>query len=77
MIANDSSGAHAPVYGTTAGHVAGLELVLSGGQLARLYPNQDSMPHQREMLEDLVSLNSLMIAERFQRAFRNAGRATA
>ena len=69
MIANDSSGAHAPVYGTTAGHVAGLELVLSGGQLARLYPNQDSMPHQRELLEDMVALNSLMIAERFPAGF--------
>src|ERR1022692_2634439 len=32
MIANDSSGAHTPVHGTTADHVAGLELVLSGGQ---------------------------------------------
>ena len=65
MIANNASGAHSAVYGTTADHVAGLELVLSGGQLARLYPQQDSMPHQRELLEDMVSLNSLMIAERF------------
>ncbi|MFO1487546.1 MAG: FAD-linked oxidase C-terminal domain-containing protein [Verrucomicrobiota bacterium] len=65
MIANNSSGAHTPVYGTTADHIAGLELVLSGGQQARLYPNQDSMPHQREMLEDMIALNSLMIAERF------------
>ncbi len=65
MIANNASGAHTAVYGTTADHVAGLELILSGGQLARLYPQQDSMPHQRELLEDMVSLNSLMIAERF------------
>src|SRR6184192_2112734 len=43
MIANNSSGAHAPIYGTTADHVVGLELILSGGQSARLYPNQDSM----------------------------------
>ena len=68
MIANNSSGAHTAVYGTTADHVAGLELVLSGGQLARIYPNQDSMPQQRELLEDIVSLNSLMIAERFPAA---------
>jgi len=65
MIANDSSGAHSPVYGTTADHVAGLELVLSGGQLAHVYPNQDTMPRQREMVEDIVSLNSLLISERF------------
>jgi FAD/FMN-containing dehydrogenase/Fe-S oxidoreductase len=65
MIANDSSGAHTPVHGTTADHVAGLELVLSGGQLARVYPNQDTMPRQHDLVEDIVSLNSLLIAERF------------
>src|SRR6184192_2225013 len=43
MIANNSSGARAPFYVTTADHVLGLELILSGGQSARLYPNQDSM----------------------------------
>lgn len=33
MIANDSSGAHAPVYGTTADHVEALEIVLSDGSI--------------------------------------------
>jgi FAD/FMN-containing dehydrogenase/Fe-S oxidoreductase len=65
MIANDSSGAHTPVYGTTADHVVGLELVLSGGLLGRIYPTQDTMPRQRDLLEDIVSLNSLLISERF------------
>src|SRR5436189_2747785 len=31
MIANNSSGAHAPVYGTTADHVNALEIVLADG----------------------------------------------
>ena len=34
MIANNSSGAHAPVYGTTADHVEALEVVLADGTLA-------------------------------------------
>lgn len=34
MIANNSSGAHAPVYGTTGDHVAALEVVLADGTVA-------------------------------------------
>jgi len=29
MIANDSSGSHTPVYGTTARHVSELDIVLA------------------------------------------------
>ena len=65
MIASDSSGAHAGVYGTTADHVNGLELVVTGGQLARAWSNQDTLPRQRDLLEDIVHLNSMLIAERF------------
>ncbi len=36
MIANNSSGAHVPVYGVTADHVIGLDLVLADGSLVRL-----------------------------------------
>src|SRR5918911_5087388 len=32
MIANNSSGAHVPVYGTTADHIVSLELVLADGR---------------------------------------------
>jgi len=35
MIANDSSGAHAPVYGTTADHISVLEILTSDGRVAR------------------------------------------
>jgi FAD/FMN-containing dehydrogenase/Fe-S oxidoreductase len=34
MIGNDSSGAHAPVYGTTSEHVSALEVVLADGTAA-------------------------------------------
>ena len=33
MIANDSSGAHAPVYGTTSDHIEALEIVLADGSI--------------------------------------------
>src|SRR5581483_4115616 len=65
MIANNSSGAHAPVYGTTADHIAELDLVLSGGKFAKVGPQRATLPHQRDLVEDLVQLNSLLIAEHF------------
>ena len=34
MIANNSSGAYAPVYGTTADHLAAVEVVLADGTVA-------------------------------------------
>src|SRR5262250_19504 len=33
MIANNSSGAHVPVYGTTADHVSELEVIMADGKL--------------------------------------------
>jgi FAD/FMN-containing dehydrogenase/Fe-S oxidoreductase len=65
MIANNSSGAHALVYGTTADHVATLDIVLAGGKFAKLSPDRDSLPQQRDLVEDLVHLNSLLIEEKF------------
>src|SRR5437899_3829124 len=41
MIANNSSGSHAPVYGTTADHVRDLEVVTSGGQVVMVGPGHD------------------------------------
>ncbi|HEY3862544.1 MAG TPA: FAD-linked oxidase C-terminal domain-containing protein [Verrucomicrobiae bacterium] len=38
MIANNSSGAHVPVYGCTADHVRSLEVVMAGGRIATLGP---------------------------------------
>ena len=65
MIANDSSGAHAPVYGTTADHISLLEILISDGRVEIIGPGQDSLPRQRDLLESLTSLNELQIAERF------------
>ena len=65
MIANDSSGSHAPVYGTTGMHVAGLEIVLSDGQIIQVSEEPDSLPRQRGLIESIISFNELAIAERF------------
>jgi FAD/FMN-containing dehydrogenase len=65
MIANNSSGAHVAVYGTTADHLSALDIVMPTGKFAKVSPTRDSLPHQRDLLEDLTQLNSLLLAERF------------
>jgi FAD/FMN-containing dehydrogenase/Fe-S oxidoreductase len=65
MIANDSSGLYTPVYGTTGMHVSELELVLSDGQVVKVGPGHNTLPRQRDLIEEITSLNSLQIAERF------------
>ncbi len=65
MIANDSSGAHTPYYGTTGQHVNEIEIVLASGKITRIGPHLESLHEQRHLIEDLVQLNSLQIAERF------------
>ncbi len=65
MIANDSSGAHTPVYGTTGHHVNEIEIIMADGKITRVGSHLESLHHQRQLVEDLVSLNSLEISERF------------
>jgi FAD/FMN-containing dehydrogenase/Fe-S oxidoreductase len=67
MIANDSSGAHTPVYGTTGQHVHSLDLIMADGSYARVAPGESMLQHQRNLVDDLVMLNSLTIAEHFPR----------
>ena len=43
MIANDSSGARVPVYGTTADHVISQELVLADGTIEQIGPAHDTL----------------------------------
>src|SRR6266704_2550657 len=42
MIANNSSGARCPVYGTTADHVISLEIVLADGRIEKIGPTHES-----------------------------------
>ncbi|HXR49042.1 MAG TPA: FAD-linked oxidase C-terminal domain-containing protein [Candidatus Limnocylindrales bacterium] len=65
MIASDSSGAHAPFYGTTGMHVNELRIVMADGEVLKIGPGSDNLPRQRNLIEDLLALNALQVAERF------------
>jgi len=64
MIANDSSGAHAPVYGTTADHVVALEAVLADGAVAWLGAGRDDLPELRQAADAVVSRHAEEIERR-------------
>ncbi|HMP81909.1 MAG TPA: FAD-linked oxidase C-terminal domain-containing protein [Verrucomicrobiota bacterium] len=65
MIANNSSGAHTPVYGTTGDHVNELDIVFRDARLLKLGPGSDALPQQRELVENMAMFNALQIQERF------------
>jgi FAD/FMN-containing dehydrogenase/Fe-S oxidoreductase len=54
MIANNSSGARCPIYGTTAGHVISLEIVLADGRVEKIGTSFESLVHERAKVKDLV-----------------------
>jgi FAD/FMN-containing dehydrogenase/Fe-S oxidoreductase len=64
MIANNSSGSHTPVFGTTADHITELEVVLADGKVVTVGPKHDTLRKQRELVADLVYFHSLEISER-------------
>ena len=64
MIANNSSGAHAPFYGTTTDHVLELEVVMADGSVLKTGPRRDTLAKQREVIENLMFLHGLEIEER-------------
>ena len=61
MIANDSSGARAPLYGTTADHVQSLELVLADGRIETIGPDHDGLRAQRELADQLADRHAAEI----------------
>src|SRR5947199_175500 len=64
MIANNSSGSHAPVYGTTADHINELEIVLADGRVVAVGPGHDTLRKQRQFISDLLYFHALEIDER-------------
>jgi FAD/FMN-containing dehydrogenase/Fe-S oxidoreductase len=64
MIANNSSGAHVPVYGTTADHVRGLEIVLADGRIETIEADRPALAAEQEMIARLVRAQETEIAER-------------
>jgi FAD/FMN-containing dehydrogenase/Fe-S oxidoreductase len=65
MIANNSSGAHVPVYGTTADHVLSTEIVLADGRIVYIGGNDDSLADERRKIDTLVSAHAAEMAERW------------
>src|SRR5262249_32812447 len=64
MIANNSSGAHVPAYGTTADHISELEIVTADGGIVTVGAGHDTLPRQQELVENLVYFHYLEIKER-------------
>src|SRR5437764_5904281 len=63
MIANDSSGARVPVYGTTADHVISEELVMADGSIHQIGPQYETLRAQREVIAQLVAVHANQIME--------------
>jgi FAD/FMN-containing dehydrogenase/Fe-S oxidoreductase len=62
MIANNSSGAHAPVYGTTADHLIRLGIVLANGKQATVGDGSEELATVRDRVQRTV--------DRYQKAIR-------
>src|SRR2546430_10237412 len=54
MIANNSSGARCPIYGTTADHVVSLQIVMADGQIETIGPKHESLEVEQPTIENLV-----------------------
>jgi FAD/FMN-containing dehydrogenase/Fe-S oxidoreductase len=65
MVANNSSGARCPIYGTTADHVISLEIVLADGRLEKIGASHESLVCERAKVEKLIRAASTEMAERW------------
>jgi FAD/FMN-containing dehydrogenase/Fe-S oxidoreductase len=65
MIANNSSGARAPFYGTTADHVLATEIVLADGRIAKIGSQGSPLEEERAQIERLLHQQSGEMAERW------------
>ena len=65
MIANNSSGARCPIYGTTADHVSSLEIVMADGRIEKIGPTYESLRGERAKIEKLIRAASAEMAERW------------
>jgi len=65
MIANNSSGARCPIYGTTADHVISLEIVMADGRVETIGSQHQSLGDERAQIEKLVSATSAEMAARW------------
>src|SRR5881275_2894378 len=65
MIANNSSGARCPIYGTTADHVRSLEIVLADGRLEKIGQTHASLRSERVKIERFIRAAKSEMIERW------------
>src|SRR5437762_6963764 len=65
MIANNSSGARCPIYGTTADHVISLEIVMADGRIEKIGAMHESLRGERTKIENLIRAKSAEMAKRW------------
>src|SRR5262245_38599594 len=65
MIANNSSGARCPIYGTTAAHVVSLEVVMADGRIEKIGRAHESLRAERAAIESLIRTRSAEMADRW------------
>ncbi len=64
MIGNNSSGAHAPVYGTTVEHVRALEIILADGTVAEVGDERGDLHGIRTGVDRIIAEHAAVISER-------------
>jgi FAD/FMN-containing dehydrogenase/Fe-S oxidoreductase len=64
MIANNSSGARVPVYGTTADHVISLEIVMADARIEKIGPGHETLRAERDRIDNLIRAHVREIRER-------------
>src|SRR6266700_6875851 len=65
MIANNSSGAHVPVYGTTADHVLSTEIVLADGRVVTVGSQHQSLRDEQSKIDNLVRAHTAEMSDRW------------
>src|SRR5881396_56069 len=65
MIANNSSGARCPIYGTTADHVISLEVVMADGRVETIGRMHESLCAERAEIENLIRARNAEMGERW------------
>ncbi len=65
MIANNSSGARCPIYGTTADHVISLEIVMADGRVEKIGARHKSLDAERMTIENVIRAARAEMEERW------------
>src|SRR6266404_1283490 len=65
MIANNSSGARCPIYGTTADHVISLEIVMADGRVEKIGARHKSLDAERMTIGNVIRAARAEMEERW------------